>query len=304
MTLKRALIFLLSTENSGRCANFNDLKGGGSTSRMSMGFTTRRSSRQLRELNTQKNRKINLRLPDFLSLPCSNKWKVSSKNKLSESFSSSCSGNWKFHLRNWAHSLLPDQKQQEELLEKLGFRPETLRRRDGGAFVVVKIMTPVRLWYLASLANHEIIYSVSSYRSHPTTWPPVRLHPLNTCGLWMRIWTSIFTSQHDPGNHTPLKPITVGALHTVTIVGRFRGKNLRGHDSACYPSAIKPISSSLARDRTLRNWICNRVLRTPCNLSDLVESFFSLWFVPSASFSCKFSGVCVALLSHLQIECK
>jgi len=43
---------------------------------------------------------------------------------------------------------------------------------------------------------------------------------------------------HDPDNHASLKPITAGALHAVTIVGRSRGGNLRGHDSARYLSVI------------------------------------------------------------------
>jgi len=55
----------------------------------------------------------------------------------------------------------------------------------------------------------------------------------------MRIWTLILASQHDPDNHAPLKSITVGELHAITIVDRSRGRNLKGHDSARYPSVIK-----------------------------------------------------------------
>jgi len=33
----------------------------------------------------------------------------------------------------------------------------------------------------------------------------------------MQIWTSIFANQHDPDNHTPLKPIMARALNAVTM---------------------------------------------------------------------------------------
>ena len=71
-------------------------------------------------------------------------------------------------------------------------------------------------------------------------------------GLSMWIWTSILASQHDLDNNALLKPITDRALHTVTIMGRVRDRNLGGHDLAHYPSAKNADLFLLSRGLNLR----------------------------------------------------
>ena len=78
--------------------------------------------------------------------------------------------------------------------------------------LVVKIMTPLRLGHMTSFAVHRITNSVSSNKSHPTTWLLEWLQSSAVWGLWMWIWISIFASQHHPINHAPLKPITTGGV--------------------------------------------------------------------------------------------
>jgi len=65
------------------------------------------------------------------------------------------SSNRKRYLKNWIHSLLPDQRLQEEEME--------------GASVVVKIITPARLRHLKNLTDHGVTDSVSSNRPYLTT---------------------------------------------------------------------------------------------------------------------------------------
>ena len=127
MILKKVLTFPPLTENLGCCTNLNDLKL--HTSCTLMGCTVQQVGRQLKALNAQRSS------CDSSTSSCGGNWKVSSRNKLPNSFSSlSCSSNREDHSGSWVLSLLSLQ-QQEELLEKLGLyssRPETSRRKGGG----------------------------------------------------------------------------------------------------------------------------------------------------------------------------